>query len=154
MPSILSLEAIKTAATQLGVQEDPPHANKGVKVNAYLASVGLAPGYSWCAAFGYWCFDQAATKLNIPNPLVKTGGVLNHWNLSKATKVTVPQAGDIGIIDHGKGLGHEVLVRSVDIPKGTYQSIEGNSNENGSREGFIVCSNTRQIKAAKGFLRY
>lgn len=153
-PSPLALGAIQVAHTQLGVQEDPPHVNKGKSVDMYLASVGLDPGFSWCAAFGYWCFEQSAEKLGIPTPLPKTAGVLNHWNITKGLKVTIPQTGDIGILDHGHGLGHEVLVQSVDILKGTYLTIEGNGNQNHSREGYEVCANTRNIADAKGFIRY
>lgn len=150
----LCLNALIVAKGQLGVTEIPLGSNKGPNVKAYLASVGLNEGYSWCAAFVYWCFQQAAYTMKIPNPLYKTGGVLKHWQFTKGIKVKMPRPGDIGILDHGNGMGHEVLVKTVDAVAKTYTTVEGNSDANGSRTGGMVCSNTRKISAALGFIRY
>lgn len=148
----ISSGALQIAVSQLGVKELPQ--NKGPKVKLYLASVGLSEGFSWCAAFVYWCFDQAAKELKITNPAVKTGGVLRHWQMTRGIKVKIPRPGDMFILDHGKGLGHTGFVRTVDLISKTYTTIEGNSNSTGSREGTEVCSNSRKISAAKGFIRY
>ena len=148
----LCLLALQFAKAEIGTKEEP--GNKGPKVKSYLNSVGLNEGNSWCAAFVYWCFDQAARSLKVPNPLVKTGGVLRHYQLTKGVKVKMPRPGDIGIIDHGHGLGHEVLVKTVNPADGSYTTVEGNSNTTGSREGTEVCSNKRQIKSTLGFIRY
>ena len=48
-------------------------ANRGPQVEAYLKSIGLGGGNAWCAAFVYWCINQAAAKLGQDNPYVKTG---------------------------------------------------------------------------------
>lgn len=148
----LCLNALQVAKTQLGVIELP--GDRGPKIKAYLSSVGLDEGYSWCAAFVYWCFREAARSLNISNPLVKTGGVLKHWQLTKAPKIKMPRVGDIFILDHGKGLGHTGIVKMVDTVTKTFTTIEGNSNSKGSRTGGMVCSNTRKISDAIGFIRY
>lgn len=148
----LCLDALQIAKTQLGVTEQP--GNKGPKIKEYLASVGLSEGNSWCAAFVYWCFNQAARSLNTPNPLTKVASVMQHWRLTKGIKVAMPRVGDIFIIDHGKGLGHTGIVKTVDVTAKTYTTVEGNSNTTGSREGTMVCSNTRDIKKAAGFIRY
>lgn len=145
-------EALTIAKTQLGVKELP--GNRGPKIKEYLKSVDLNEGNSWCAAFVYWCFQQASRNLNVPNPCYKTAGVLNHWNLTKGIKVKMPRTGDIFILDHGKGLGHTGMVKTVSEDKKTYTTVEGNSNTTGSREGTEVCSNNRKITDALGFIRY
>jgi peptidoglycan hydrolase-like protein with peptidoglycan-binding domain len=66
------IEVLKVAVSQVGVMEVPPGSNKGPEVNAYLASTGLDPGYFWCAAFVYWCFNEASKNIGFTNPLYKT----------------------------------------------------------------------------------
>lgn len=53
-----------TALVYLGVQEIG--SNDGPDVAHFLASVGLNPGYAWCAAFVSFCFD-AAGDLVLPS---------------------------------------------------------------------------------------
>lgn len=144
----LGQKALKQAITQLGQQEKPLGSNWGHPVQDYLKSVGIGFPASWCMAFVYWCFDQVVN----PNPLVKTGGVLKVWNDAKSNRVTDPQPGDIFIMDFGKGLGHTGIVEKVD-PTFIY-TVEGNSNDTGSREGIEVTRKQRTRKSIKGYLRY
>lgn len=138
---------LNTALTQLGVQEVPRGSNAGPAVEAYLKSVGLGGGYAWCMAFVYWCAKQN----NLHAHLVKTGGVLRQWNESTKLRVKTPQPGDIFIMDFGKGVGHTGIVERVvgDV----LHTVEGNTNDEGSREGYEVCRRTRKIKDCVGFLR-
>lgn len=148
----LANELIQTATRQVGVRENPKGSNSGAEVNIYLKSVGLHPGNAWCMAFVYWCCAQAATKTNSPNPLKKTAGVLDQWNARPHLRVTTPQPGDVFILDHGGGKGHTGIVESVRTD-GTIRTIEGNTNDEGSREGYEVCRRIRKINSCKGFLR-
>lgn len=139
---------IKVAVLQIGVSESPKGSNSGPIVDKYLKSVGLAPGFSWCMAFVYWCCKEA----NPNNILFRTGGVLKQWNKTAADhRHTVPLPGDIFVMDFGGGLGHTGFVENV--VGDTIQTIEGNSNDEGSREGYEVCRRTRKISACKGFIR-
>lgn len=152
----LKLQALEIAKTQLGVKEKPLGSNGGKEVDMYLKSVGLGTGYSWCMAFIYWCFLQACIKAAIACPLIKTGGVLAAWN--KADKkfriVDDPQPGDIGIMSFGNGAGHTFIIEKR--AAGVLQTIEGNSNNDGSRNGTEVVRHQRQMsnKLIKGYLRY
>jgi hypothetical protein len=144
-------EALKVAATQIGKCENPVGSNWGKPVKDYLASVCINFPASWCMAFVYWCFDQA--KKEGQNPLIKTGGVLFAWNKAdKKHRITECQAGDIFIMDFGKGLGHTGIVERVD--ENFIYTIEGNTNDSGSREGIMVCRKQRPKKKIKGYLRY
>lgn len=158
----LLTRALEIATTQVGVSEIGG-ANCGPEVEKYLASVGLPKGNSWCMSFVYWCFQQAATELHVKNPLVKTGGVLKGWNDATCKKIVAAEAvnnpslikpGQIFIIDHGGGLGHTGIVKSVN--GGFLTTIEGNTNNTQSREGIGVFELTsRKIKNInKGFLQY
>lgn len=149
----LQQQALKVAVTQLGKEEVPRGSNWGEPVKIYLASVGINFQASWCMAFMYWCFLQAAKELGIKTPLLKTGGVLKAWQKAPAAvKVTSPQPGDIFIQDHGHGLGHTGIVERVEGD--IVHTIEGNTNDTGSREGYEVCRRTRKQSSIIGYLRY
>jgi hypothetical protein len=164
--SPLALKALQVAISQIGVVEEPPGSNRGPMVDMYLRATGLNPEgqhYSWCAAFVYWCFGEAAKSLNISNPLVKTAGCLEHWNratcprILRRTALTTPTAilpGAVFIIDHGGGKGHTGIVEST--AAGLLTTIEGNTNLELSSNGYGVFRLTRRKIADinKGFLIY
>jgi hypothetical protein len=132
--------------------------------------VGLNPAgqHAWCAAFVFFCFDEAAKALGGPNPVVKTAGVLDHWakagaggvpRITRSKAVQNPglvQPGQIFIIDVGApgGGGHTGLV--VEVAAGKLVTIEGNTNEGGSAEGIGVFRRaSRKIaQINKGFIDY
>lgn len=100
-------------------------------------------------AYVYWCCKEAYSSVG---KLKKTGGVMAQWNQTpKERKSSKPEAGDIFIMDFGKGLGHTGFVESVD---GEWlNTIEGNTNDTGSREGYEVCRRRRKISSMKGFIK-
>lgn len=149
----LADNALKIAKSQIGKQEIPKGSNAGTDVEKYLKSVGLGKGYSWCMAFVYWCFLEASIQTKLKNTLKKTGGVLAQWNSIDAKyKKQEPQTGDVFIMDFGKGQGHTGFVEKI-LPNGKIQTIEGNTNDDGSREGYEVCRRTRNLSTIKGFIR-
>ncbi len=88
--SRLLAETLIFAATQIGVMEQPLGSNRGPEVDKYLQSVGIDPSqgsFPWCAAFVYFCFQQAAIGLGLANPVIKTAGVLDHWNRAGAAGI-------------------------------------------------------------------
>lgn len=147
----LQEKALKIAISQLGQHENPLGSNWGKPVQDYLASVGIHFQASWCMAFVYWCFEQVSAG---NNPLVKSGGVLNCWNTAdkKYRVVGDPQPGDIFIMNFGKGLGHTGIVEKVDA--NFIYTIDGNTNDSGSREGIEVCRKQRPRNKIVGYLRY
>lgn len=148
----LALDALAIARTQVGKKEDPLGSNWGIPVRNYLAAVGLNFPASWCMAFVYWCYVQAKAAGDFP----KSGGVLKVWELAPAKNKVLkdPQPGDVFIMNKGKGLGHTGFVEKVDI--NFIYTIEGNTNDTGSREGIAVCRLQRPRKNPKiiGYLRF
>lgn len=153
--SSLAQKSLEIALVQDGVSESPKHDNSGPVVEQYLASVGLGKGYPWCMAFVYWCVNQAANMLATTNPLVKTGGVMRQWNETKLPKLPKTskevKSGDIFIMEFGKGNGHTGFVVSIDGKNA--HTIEGNTNDDGSREGYEVARRTRPLSSFKGFIK-
>ena len=152
------------------VREVRPPFNRGPRVDEYQIRTGLklrpgADGFAWCACFLYWCFDEAAGQLGRRNPVIKTAGCQDHWNRAREAgiaQVTPARAtnnpelvkpGMIFIMAFGQGAGHTGIVESVQ--GGFIKTIEGNSNTEGSRDGFGVFSLTRKINSInKGFIDY
>lgn len=150
---ILKERALEIAIGELGNEEIPRGSNWGPDIKKYLASVGIGFPAPWCMAFVYWCFSEAADKMGVKNPLVKTGGVMAHLNRARPeVKFVHPQPGDIFVMDYGKGLGHTGIVEKVTAD--FVYTIEGNTNDEGSREGFEVCRKTRRRSKIKAYLRY
>lgn len=151
--STLAAKALDIAKTQLGKDEKPHGSNWGEPVKTYLASVGINFPASWCMAFIYWCFDQAAKDLSIKNNAIRTGGVMFAWNkASAAIKSFEPKIGSVFIMEFGGGLGHTGIVENYDDT--FIYTIEGNTNDTGSREGIEVCRRKRSRKSIKGYLNY
>lgn len=157
---------LAVAASQIGVMEDPPGSNKGPEVDKYLKSVGLGPGYAWCAAFVYWVFEKAATTLEVINPVIQTASVLAHWNQAGRKGITrlLPNEmqEDFSLITPGlifvislKGNdGHTGIVEGFRDDR--LITIEGNTNISGGREGVGVFRRTsRKLSDInKGFINY
>lgn len=146
----LQEETLAVAITQVGVEEIPRGSNAGPEVEEYLKAVGLPAGYSWCMAFVYWSCVQAAKKLNTIVPILRTAGVLRLWNESVMQRIKEPTVGCIFILDYGNGKGHTGLVERFD--KTYIYTVEGNTNDKGSREGYMVARRKRLRKTVKGYV--
>ncbi|GAB3701388.1 hypothetical protein GCM10027592_29420 [Spirosoma flavus] len=160
---------LAVAKSQIGITEVPPGSNRGPQIDLVLKSVGLGPGYAWCAAFIYWCFMQASRQMQIKNPCPKSAGVLNLWSLagfkeSGLKRITAIQAEDSPelikpgmqfLLKLGATTGHTGIVERVD-PNGLLTTIEGNTNPGMSREGIGVFRlNRRRIDSINlGFISY
>jgi CHAP domain/Putative peptidoglycan binding domain len=169
-PSALTRAAIDFAKTQIGVMEKPIGSNRGPEVDDYLRAVALNPAqgsFAWCVAFTYFCYKKAAEILGLQNPHIETAGVLDHWNkagrkpevvrVTNAKAVADPELvkpGSLFIIDFGQGKGHSGMV--IEVANGRLVTIEGNTNDNGSRNGVgVFLRDARKIsKINKGFIDY
>lgn len=151
-------EVLRIAGTQLDVREMPLGSNGGPEVDKYLKSVGLPTGNPWSAAFIYWCFDRAAYNLSIENPLTRSASfarilpvIGSNGFLSVANAIADPdliRPGMVFLINFGGGQGHVGIVegRSGDF----IETIEGNVNDFGGREGVGVFRMRRRISAING----
>lgn len=128
------------AIGELGVREATGR-NDGFAVEKYLATTGLNKGYAWCAAYVNWMHVNCGVKTpDDPawSPSWFTDHVIYHRGVmvSGGAGYQRPDRGDVfGIYFRNKkriahvGLIHEWLAGS------RFKTIEGNTNEAGSREG-------------------
>ena len=155
-------KVLNIAISQIGVQEDAAHTNHGEAIKyQQAAGLGSAGGYAWCQSFVYWCFLQAYGSAN---PVPKTGGVLVCWNdaiksetldtldISDA-KPELVLAGYQFVLKEGSTTGHTGIVERCDAD-GTLHTIEGNSNNDGSRDGYEVCRQNKRHLTDKNLLGF
>lgn len=150
--NVLTSAALDIAIEEIGVHEQGGN-NRGARVEEYQAAAGAKPGDPWCASFVYWCFERAARAPGVPNPLPRTPGVLSMWHRSPApAQRKSPTAGALFVQDKGHGLGHIGFVEGVG-PDLIY-TVEGNTNDGGSREGDAVMRRSRPRGTVMGYLNF
>ena len=142
--------AVKTALDfargEIGVEEVPRGSNDGERVREYLRAGGCTIPAPWCAGFVVWALKKAGQDV------FTTAHVATLWDKSKPQQQSKPQVGDVFIQIRSNGSGHCGFVSRV--YNDTVDTIEGNTNGAGSREGYLVCRRTRSIESMYGFLRF
>lgn len=122
--------------------------------DAKMDSVGMVDGYAWCCLFTELCWVEAYREFDPETlPLLKeefTAGTVRTFRHFKSLGWTrkEAEAGDIVIwqsYKNGKAKtsGHAAIVTKV--VGDTIHTIEGNTNDNGGREGYIVAEKVRPI---------
>jgi hypothetical protein len=137
------------------VKEEPIGSNRGAWVNTFLRYARGEPGEPWCAAFVAYCVGQAGRNMYAPNygdgvryPASVASWV--DWARAAGRWSRTPRRGRLFAIARA-GLSHLGFVTEAH-PDATFSTIEGNSNENGSREGYEVCRHIRRIDSVSGFI--
>ncbi len=137
-----------------GVMEQPLGSNSGPKVDRYLASVGFGPGFFWCMAFVHWCYYMAALELGLPNPACRSAlcQQVYNWAVNKGKIVAEPQDSDVFLVPEPGGQSYKHTGIIIRAGTGTLTTIEGNTNDNGSRDGIGVFYRTR-ARSGLAFVR-
>ena len=121
-------------SSQVGIREKT-NSNDGKEVEIYLASAGLKKGNPWCAAFVTWVYKTAGVKA------IKSGYSPAWFPKDKVIwqnqKGQPPNRADVfGLWFANKGRVAHVGFIDQWPQDGSYTiTVEGNTNEAGSREG-------------------
>lgn len=144
--------------------------NRGQVVERFLSQVKQPPGQPWCAAFvfhvGYHShYDQSAKFSTWPLPATASCQELYRIALANLVLRDEPQVGDVFLL-YSKELrryAHTGIVTGVDdsVRAGIRDvhvctTIEGNTNDDGSRDGFATLRKVRTFREADGhkFIRW
>jgi hypothetical protein len=115
--------------------------------------------YAWCAGFVSFILRQAADSLGVPVPLegsfscdvlaerAKTSGLfVSEHSLNDGTySITDLPAGSIFLVRRtANDWTHTGLVTG--FREDVFETVEGNTNDEGSREGYEVCARQRGYK--------
>jgi hypothetical protein len=133
-------EVARIATTLLETKEDWGE-NSGPMVDQILASVDLPPGNPWCAAFNYYCFSRAGFADAVPRT-----GWSPSWLAGQKKPADKAQTADVfGIYFSSlRRIAHTGIIEKP--CKGYCITIEGNTNNGGSRDGDGVYRRRRPNK--------
>lgn len=136
-------------------------ANRGPRVERFLASVGLGPGPPWCAAYVSYVLESAGVRAPLDGRgRVIRSGLAAHFITARSVRASealrgvkpVPR-GSVVVWRRGNGpFGHAGLVLRWDGTSG--ETVEGNtsSGEAGSqRDGDGVWRRQRRIEPGSSF---
>ena len=138
-----------TAQSQLHVREATGN-NDGVDVVKYLNGVGLGAGQPWCCAFVVWVFTE--NNINIPKtgycPTLFTdkSKVVYKKNIKTIKDFQYRKSQVFGLyFESKKRVAHVGILTGQTLLN--YQTIEGNTNTEGSREGDGVYKRIRNKRS-------
>lgn len=116
-----------------------------------MRAVGFQDTHAWCAYFAELVFKEAFPEHKELDKLFSASAVQTFKNFRDASYPIgeVPQIDSLVIwqtMKDGKPhwTGHAGIVSKV-IDHETFESIEGNTNNDGSREGVMVTERTRKV---------
>jgi len=128
--------------------------NCGPWVRLYCAGQERLP---WCAAFASYCLKQAWANAKTPiavsyscDALAASGKATSRFMAFPATAAgrNKINPGSFFLIrkPDGSGWHHTGIVTAIHLQ--TFETIEGNTNDDGSREGYEVCARVRAFNPA------
>lgn len=127
---------LAVARSMLFVREEPKDSNAGQAVEAFLQATGLGKGYPWCAAFVAYC-GRAALGTAWPLPMTAGCAALGAFASQRAILDVVGLPGDVFLVWSPKLGRYAHTGFIVDVAAtGAYRTIEGNTNDGGSRDGW------------------
>jgi len=111
-------------------------------------------GAPWCAAFVSACGVQGIGRKLWPVPHTAIADLIAQWGEEHDVAYREPEPGDIFCLHYpAKGrYGHVGFV--VGVPSGSFETIEGNTNPGGSREGYGVFKRVRTVTDRCLFVRW
>jgi peptidoglycan hydrolase-like protein with peptidoglycan-binding domain len=112
--------------------------------------------YPWCAGFATFCLKQACDTLGVEMPITRTlacdamansagNRLLRQPKPSQLGKIT-PGSFFLKLATHGEPFRYAHTGIVVEAGPKAFTSIEGNTNDEGSAEGYEVCARTRGYK--------
>jgi peptidoglycan hydrolase-like protein with peptidoglycan-binding domain len=107
----------------------------------------------WCAGFATFCLSQACATLGVATPIPRTlscddmarhagGRLLAQPRPSQRSRIT-PGSFFLRLATHGEPFEYAHTGIVVDAAADTFKTIEGNTNDDGSYEGYEVCARVR-----------
>lgn len=160
----------RIAEAELGNAEEPRGSNRGAAIQKYFEADAYTPnkadnGYAWCACFVSWCVQRFLASAEgadvvVRPPRLSAAFSFRDWGKANGCLVLTPGAcnpahewpkrGDIVVYT----FSHVGIVTSVSA-KGdrVFSAVEGNTDENGGREGWEVARRARTFGNVLCFVR-
>jgi hypothetical protein len=157
-PSRVLQRAVDIAIGETWVRETDGM-NDSPRIRQYQAVCGLAPPEPYCACFVAWCILKACTDLHaklksryydaytpefykrLPVHLLSTRDTIQRGDLFFVYSPTHGRISHVGFVRNG-------------LTRGSFDTVEGNTNPGGSREGDGVYLNKRENTGHIVFARF
>ena len=122
--------------SEVGVRELTGN-NDGKRVEEYLAQTGHKAGAAWCAAFVSWCHNQAGIKAAnsawSPAWFPDNKTIYTHGFIKNTTPCRADVFGQY--FPQKRRIAHVGFIDDWDDDTSYCITVEGNTNDGGSREG-------------------
>ena len=154
---------VQIATKEIGVEENPRGSNRGPRVDQYQKASWLKEKDwgAWCATFICWVVREAmkASKQKFTFNRPQTAGAYDfrRWSMdqdnSTSTRISPGrdiQRGDLIIFN----FSHIAIATGAPDANGRFPTIEGNTNDDGGREGYAVMARTRHISQVRDRIRF
>lgn len=148
----------KAAESQVGVRETKT--NGGERIAEYQRATWLPVGpWAWCAAFVCWCVREAmgGERYTFPRPETAGAWDFENWcrSVDNSVKLHKPHEDDIRRGDIVIFTFSHIGIAVGDIGKdGMVQTVEGNTNSDGAREGDGVYRKRRYASKIRSVIRF
>lgn len=161
--SALTENIIRIATQEIGVEE-VDGTNSGKRVKEYQAATDLkGTGWPWCAAFVCWVVREAMAASGVfqtqkfTRPKTASAWGFESWSRAQdnTTNTRKPHDGDIKAGDIVVfTFSHIGIAFSAPNKQGWVQTVEGNTDGEGSREGGAVLRKTRHVSKIRSRIRF
>ena len=158
-----TFEACVTAYAQKHLSHSPEEIggqNAGPWVRTYMEGHDGDP-YAWCAGFVQFIMRQAAETLNVDMPIKGDWLCTNFANQAKSKKIfhssnavnkTEIIPGSLFIAKKATGSGYSHIGIVTYAGSQGFETIEGNTNLSGGREGYKIASQSRGYSEKYDFI--
>ena len=160
---------VAAANAFLGVSEQGGD-NRGPMVERFLRGVNLPPGQPWCAAFvhhvGHWShYDHGSRRSSWPLPATGSCETLARAARAAGLLRSEPNVGDVFLLYSRvrRRFFHTGIIVDLFGEERAHErdfhvcvTIEGNTNDDGSANGYTTLRKHRTFRAADGhaFIRW
>lgn len=143
-------KAVDVARSYIGQTEKPKNSGfNDAEFEAKMKDVGFGAGQAWCAYFAELCYKEAGVlPFDELDKLHSASATKTFQNFKDAGYQVLrdPLPGCLVVWRHGSGWSGHIGIVSHMVNGDFFKSIEGNSNDAGGREGFIVSEQLRRMK--------
>lgn len=155
------MSVVDIAKGYIGKTEKPN--NSGFNDQAFekkMEEVGFVKGHAWCSYFAELCFKEANQRDWWKLEKLFSGSTVKTFQNFKGAGYKIKDKPFVGALviwqtqKNGKPqiTGHAGIVSEV-IDETNFKSIEGNTNDGGSREGYIVAEKKRKVQKVNNGLQ-
>lgn len=153
--NVLAERLVEILLTKVGVREIPRNSNRGPDVEEFQGATWLdGTGWAWCAAFVVWGMRELEKEIDYPFARPETAAAwgFEEWAKQQGLKLFKP-AGTIKKGDIVMFTFSHIAVAIADEKGGFVETVEGNTDDDGGREGNGVYTKRRPKSQIRSHVR-